>query len=315
MQHKKPMTEFEEVIVELSHNCNLSCSMCGFGKAVNPYSKSKFLTFEGYKNILRKIGDKTKTIRLNGRGESAIHPDFVEILNYTKEQYPHVKINLFSNFSFENKRILGSLINNSVQLFISMDSSEAKELEAIRKGAKFQLIEENIKRLSEIPNRPFIIFTIQEANIHRIYDMANFSYKHNCHILYNTVRRDEGIQTFVDLVNEKKQIILKQLQKVTGLYSSSALQCLFPDQLAGIQLKVANPTQTHGAMQNCPALNKELCIFYDGTATPCNMFNPYVYGNIFKQSLNEIWNSQRRLDFINSHKKHYYCQNCANLGI
>lgn len=309
------MAEFEEIIVELSYNCNLSCSMCGFGKAVNPYSKSKFLTFENYKNILHQIGDKTKTIRLNGRGESTIHPDFVDILNYTKEQYPNVNINLFSNFSFNNKRILEALINNRVQLFISMDSPEAEELTVIRKGAKFQYIEENIKRLEELPNRPFIIFTIQETNIHRIYDIAKFAHKYNCQILFNTIRRDEGIETFVDLVNQQNQSISEQFQKVTELYANSNLQFLYPDQLAGIQLKVAKPTQTHGTMQSCPALNKELCIFYDGTTTPCNMFNPYVYGNIFKQSLNEIWNSPERLEFLTSHKQHYYCQNCANLGM
>ena len=309
------MTEFEEIIVELSYNCNLSCSMCGFGKEVNPFSKSKFLSIENYKNILHQIGDKTKTIRLNGRGESTIHPDFIEILNYTKEQYPNLNVNLFSNFSFSNKRILEALINNRVQLFISMDSSEAGELTAIRKGAKFQFIEENINQLRELPNRPFIIFTIQEANIHRIYDIAKFAYEHNCQILYNTIRRDEGIEPFVELVNEQTQNITEQFRKVTELFSNSTFQCLYPDQLAGVQLKVAKPTQTHGTMQSCPALNKELCIFYDGTTTPCNMFNPYVYGNIFNQSLNEIWNGQERLDFLISHKSHYYCQNCANLGM
>ncbi len=309
------MIEFEEIIVELSYNCNLSCSMCGFGKAVNPYSKRKFLTFENYKKILHQIGDKTKTIRLNGRGESIIHPDFVDTLNYTKEQYPNVNINLFSNFSFNNKRILEALINNRVQLFISMDSSEAEELTAIRKGAKFQYIEDNIKRLDKLPNRPFIIFTIQETNIHRICDIAKFAHKYNCQILFNTIRRDEGIETFVELVNQQNQSISEQFQKVTELYANSNLQFLYPDQLGGIQLKVAKPTQTHGTMKSCPALNKELCIFYDGTTTPCNMFNPYVYGNIFKQSLNEIWNSPERLEFLTSHKQHYYCQNCANLGM
>ncbi len=106
------MNEFEEIIVELSYNCNLSCTMCGFGKDVNPYNKNKFMTIENYKNILHQIGDRTKNIRLNGRGESIIHPDFIEILEYTKEQYPNVNINLFSNFSFKNKLILKSLILN-----------------------------------------------------------------------------------------------------------------------------------------------------------------------------------------------------------
>lgn len=309
------MTEFEEVIIELSYNCNLSCSMCGFGKAVNPYSKNKFLTFENYKKILHQIGDKTKAIRLNGRGESTIHPDFVDILYYTKEQYPSININLFSNFSFKNQRILEALISNQVQLFISMDSSDPSELTAIRKGARFQFIEENVRQLNVLSNRPFIIFTIQETNIHRIYDIAKFAFDNRCQILYNTIRRDEGIETFIELVDEQNTSITQQFEKVTDLYSNSTLQCLYPDQLAGIDLKVANSTKTHGTMKSCPALDKELCIFYDGTTTPCNMFNPYIYGNLFKQSLQEIWNGQERLEFLKSHKNHYYCKNCANLGM
>jgi len=309
------MTKFEEIIVELSYNCNLSCSMCGFGKEVNPYSKSKFLSFENYKNLLHQIGDKTKTIRLNGRGESTIHPYFVDILDYTKEHYPSLNINLFSNFSFNNKRILEALINNRVQLFISMDSTDAEELSTIRKGARFDFIEENIKQLSDLPNRPFIIFTIQETNIHRIYDIAKFAFDNNSQILYNTIRRNEGIEPFIEIVNQQNQSISEQFERVKELFSNSTLQCLYPDQLAGIQLKVAKPTQSHGTMQSCPALYEELCISYDGTTTPCNMFNPYVYGNIFKQSLEEIWNSPERLKFLTSHKSHYYCQNCANLGI
>lgn len=315
MQHEKLMMDFEEIIIELSYNCNLSCSMCGFGKDVNPYSKSKFITFENYKTILNQIGDKTRTIRLNGRGESTIHPDFIKILNYTKEHYPNVNINLFSNFSFNNKQIVSALISNKVQLFISIDSPSVEELIAIRKGANFQFIENNIKQLNELLNRPFIIFTIQEANIHRIYDIGKYAFDNDCQILYNTIRRDEGIEIFVEKVNENNRNISEQFQKVTELYSHSTLQCLYPDQLAGIQLRVSKSTQTHGTMKTCPALNKELCIFYDGIVTPCNMFNPYEYGNIFEKSITEIWNSKERADFLVSHKNHYYCQNCANLGM
>ena len=68
-------------------------------------------------------------------------------------------------------------------------------------------------------------------------------------------------------------------------------------------------------MNSCPALDKELCILYDGTATPCNMFNPYVYGNVFEQSLEEIWKGDARTNFLASHKDYYYCKNCANLGV
>lgn len=226
-----------------------------------------------------------------------------------------MNINLFSNFSFSNKRILDALIKNRVQLFISMDSPNETELVKIRKGARFNYIEQNIKSLHELPNRPFIIFTIQEENIHRIYDIAHFAFENNCSMLYNTIRRDEGIETFVAAVNQNLNSIAEQFEKVNQLFSNTGLQCLYPDQLAGIEIQVNKKTQTHGTMNSCPALEKELCILYDGTTTPCNMFNPYVYGNIFSQSLAEIWNSEARLGFLTSHKNYYYCKNCANLGV
>lgn len=289
--------------------------MCGFGKEVNPFSKSKFLSFETYQTILDQIGGITNTIRLNGRGESTIHPDFVEILNYTKSKYPALNINLFSNFSFNNKRILKSLIENRVQLFISMDSPDSQELSYIRKGAKYNLIISNIESLKELTNRPFIIFTIQEANVHRIFDIGKFAFDNNCHILYNTIRRDVGIETFVEKVKMDYESILGQFEKVYALYHDSGLQCLCPDQLAGVILKSDTLAKTHGTMSSCPALEKELCILYDGTVTPCNMFNPYVYGNVFDQSLSEIWQGDKRSNFLNSYKDHYYCKNCANLGV
>jgi MoaA/NifB/PqqE/SkfB family radical SAM enzyme len=308
-------TQFEEIIIELSFNCNLSCTMCGFGKEHNPFNKNKFLTFDNYKTILQQIGDKTKTIRLNGRGESTIHPDFVKILEYTKQQFPQVNINLFSNFSFSNQKVIDALIANGVQLFISMDSPIASELSEIRKGANFKFIESNIKQLKDLPNRPFIIFTIQEANINRIFDIAQFAFENNCQILYNTIRKDEGIETFVEIVKRDYSSLIRQFDKVKQMYSNSGLQCLYPDQLAGIELKSEKATVTHGTMRQCPALDKELCILFDGTTTPCNMFNPYIYGNIFRQLLSEIWNGKERKVFLRSRKCYYYCQNCANLGV
>lgn len=309
------MTGFEEIIVELSYNCNLSCSMCGFGKHVNPFSQSKFLSFENYKTILHQIGDRTKTIRLNGRGESTIHPDFVEIVNYTKSKYPELNINLFSNFTFKSKRILDSLIENRVQLFISLDSSDEMELSEIRRGADLRLIEKNMQQLAEMSNRPFVIFTIQESNTHRIFDIGQFAFRNNCHILYNTIRRDAGVEEFVGIVTSNLSDIKSEFNKVKELYSNSNLQCLYPDQLSGIALQEKSATKTHGTMASCPALDKELCILYDGTTTPCNMFNPFPYGNVFQQSLSEIWNGQPRLEFLSSHKEYYYCKNCANLGV
>jgi radical SAM protein with 4Fe4S-binding SPASM domain len=289
--------------------------MCGFGKEANPVNKNKFMPFDRYKIIISQIGEKTNIVRLNGRGESTIHPKFVKILEYTKSKFSNIGINLFSNFSFNNSKIIKSLINNQVQLFLSIDSTTYQELSAIRKGANFMLIDKNIQQLHKLSNRPFIVFTIQEKNICRIFDIAQYAFKNNCQIIFNSVRRDIGIETFIDVVNENYSLILEQFDKVNELYKSSQLQCLIPDQLAGVDLKVQKSIQTHGKMLKCPALDNELCILFDGTLTPCNMFNPYEYGNIFVQSLDEIWEGRRRIEFLDIHKNYYYCKNCANLGV
>ncbi|WP_052600359.1 radical SAM protein [Aureispira sp. CCB-QB1] len=307
--------KFEEIIVELSYNCNLSCSMCGFGKHVNPFHKSKFLTFEIYKKVLKEVGGISKTIRLNGRGESTIHPDFKEILDYTRRSFPDLNINLFSNMSFGNDKILSSMTSSNIQLFISMDSPYKDKLTKIRKGVKYEHVINNINSLQSLAKRPFIIFTIQEENLFEIYDIAKFAFENNCHILFNTIRRDKGIEEFVYLVNKHKREILEQFRRVTELYIECDLQFHIPNQLAGINLNSRHSKQTHGSMSSCPILDKEVCILYDGTVTPCNMFNPYVYGNIFEQDLIEIWKGKKRKDFLTSHKYHYYCNNCANLGM
>ncbi|MGH1338950.1 MAG: radical SAM protein [Aureispira sp.] len=307
--------KFEEVIVELSYNCNLSCSMCGFGKHVNPFHKNKFLSFATYKEILEQIGGISTTIRLNGRGESTIHPDFKEILDYTKNRFPDLGINLFSNMSFGNEKILQSLVDSDVQLFISMDSPNKEKLIAIRRGAKFEHIIQNIKKLKKLARRPFIIFTIQEENIFEISAIATFAFENDCHLLFNTIRRDVGMETFLHLVNTNKEKIKQQFQEVATLYLNSPLQYHLPDQLAGISLEASYTKQTHGSMAICPILEKELCILYDGTVTPCNMFNPYQYGNIKEQSLKEIWEGEKRQNFLTAHQHHYYCNNCANLGM
>ncbi|MCL2219467.1 MAG: SPASM domain-containing protein [Chitinispirillia bacterium] len=306
---------FKEVIVELSHNCNLNCIMCGFGKGVNHFNKDKYLSFDSYKSILQQIGGKTEAIRLNGRGESTIHPEFVKMLKYTKFQFPQIGINLFSNFSFNSSAIINALISNEVQLFISLDSPIEEELAEIRRGVKFSYVNKNIRMLKELPNRPFIVFTTQELNIHRISDIAGYAHANDCHIIFNTVRRDSGIETFVNAVRKNRDSIIEQFNSVNALYHNSQLKCLCPNQLAGIELAVAGLTVTHGMMTKCSALEDELCILVDGTVTPCNMFNPYEYGNIHTQSLDEIWHGRKRSEFLISHKNHYYCKNCANMGV
>lgn len=313
--------QFKEIIIEVSHNCNLACTMCGFGYKLNPPSPDKFMKKEMFYKLIDSLVPRTEIVRLNGRGESSIHPDFIDMLLYVRNNWPSVGINLFSNMSFTSNKVLHVLKNLNVQLFISLDSTNKITLEKIRCGANYERIISNIKLLQDHHIRPFICMTLQEQNIHEVYEMGTFAFEHDLSIIYNTVRSDEVkyIQGFIDKIQHKTDEIKQDFKKIRDLYHSDKnkkqLKCLIPDQMAGFSFSEQNFTQTHGSLKFCPALNNELCILYDGTVTPCNMFNPYKYGNILNNSIEEIVKSAAYLNFKKEYKQCKYCKNCANLGV
>lgn len=302
----------KELIIELSHNCNLACIMCGFGG--KPASPKRFMTWTTLKRILDQVPSAPERTRLNGRGESTIHPEFIPMMEHVQECYPQTIINLFTNLMVTNKDLIKSLADNEVQLFISVDSPNAQELESIRRGARFSILERNIEMFASMERRPHLIFTMQEANLHRLVEMAQFCAERNLHIIFNTIRRDEGIEPFVEMVQDRRKELVGAYQEIHALYDRTELNCLLPDSIQGIAIQEDGASQTFGGKAECPALREELCILHDGTVTPCNMFNPYEYGNIMQDGLKAILEGEKRHWLLENNKSHPYCANCACMG-
>jgi len=299
--------KLKELIIELSQNCNLDCIMCGFGKSNN--ASDKFMSFDNFKLTYEKLGKYSEKIRLNGRGESTIHPQFKDVLKYIGESN---QITLFTNGNYRDKEINDLFTLYSVQLFFSMDSPDKDNLEKIRRGVSFEILDNNIEELRKLDPRPYIVFTLQEININDIISIAKYAISKNCNLIYNVVRRDSGIEVFQALVKEKYSVIVNSFNTVKTLYSLTGLECLIPDQISGINI-YSNIQTTCGTRNICPNINGELCILYNGDVTPCNMFNPYIYGNLFIDSIENILNSDKRKWFVQNYKDYYYCKNCACL--
>ena len=309
--------QFKEVMIEMSHNCNISCQMCGFGFRYNPVKREKFMEANSYRKYVDMFAEKTERLRLNGRGESTIHPNFKELLEWTHGKYPSLQLSLFTNASFNNPTLVDALIACNVLAFVSFDSTKKELFEKIRFGCRYESVIANIDGLKTLPIRPFIIATLQLDNIGEIEELGRFAFEKNCSIIYNSVRSDNEntIVGYHNYVTNNVDAIVESFNTVSELYEDSDLQCLIPDQIGGIAINSKNNTMTHGSMRHCPALENELCILYDGTVTPCNMFNPYKYGNLSEDTLDNILTDVKYTNFKKLYKEHYYCKNCANLGI
>jgi radical SAM protein with 4Fe4S-binding SPASM domain len=86
-----------------------------------------------------------------------------------------------------------------------------------------------------------------------------------------------------------------------------------PDQICGRKVPVIGLAETAAA--RCGAPWREVVIRWNGDVQACNMFNPYVYGNIHRASLPSIWVNEFatlfRAKLNSSSDRHPYCRNCA----
>ncbi len=302
------MEQLRELIIELSQNCNLECIMCGFGRKYN--SPDKFLSYEDFLTLYENLGNSADKIRLNGRGESTIHPDFKRIVRYIGHKN---KMSLFTNGNYVDKEINELIIEFDIELYFSIDSPDPIKLEQIRRGVNYERLSLNIQAMSSKRTRPFLIFTLQECNIDDIVPIANYAIRQNCNLIYNVLRRDEGIEVFQRLIKVNKIKIIEDFAVVEQLFAALEINVYLPDQISGIEIRGNGKDLTCGSMEICPNINKELCVLYNGDVTPCNMFNPYVYGNIKENNIDLILNGEKKQWFVQNHKSYYYCKNCACL--
>ncbi len=147
---KKIVREYPLLVdIELSSACNLSCPMCytiteEFKKKV----KRQFMDLGLFKKIIDEIAGKVYAIRLSLRGESTLHPNFLNAIKYAKEKGIQ-EISTLTNGSKLTLDFFKKMVDAGIDwISISIDGI-GKVYESIRKPLKFNWILENLKKIKE----------------------------------------------------------------------------------------------------------------------------------------------------------------------
>lgn len=146
------------VDMELATVCNLKCPMCytitdDFKEKVN----AKLMDFELFKRILDEIGGKVPALRLSLRGESTLHPRFVDAIHYAKIKGVK-EVSTLTNGSKLTLEYFKKIVEAGIDwITVSVDGMD-DEYEKIRKPLKF---EETLHKLKEIHNYK------EENNLHK----------------------------------------------------------------------------------------------------------------------------------------------------
>ena len=263
------MKKYKKIYIEITNNCNLNCSFCS--KVTKP---RRFMTIDEFKEVLEKIKDYTDYIYLHIKGEPLLHPNIIDFINLA-DTY-NLKVNLTTN---------ATLISNHIN-----ELSKCKNLNKI-----------NISLHSEnnIPNYLDNIFNNVDKlnNITVIYRLWTL----------NNKKLDEKSTKIVEKIKEYYNLSPEIVNKIINENNIKINSHIYVDKDNEFDWPTVNNHKSEGY---CYALKTQIGILVDGTVVPCCLDSNGVIelGNIYKQDLESIINSDRYKNLQKSFQNRKPCE-------
>lgn len=264
--------------IEPTNYCNLSCSMCP--RELNrPFGYMEF-------NLFKKIIDesilygKRLIITLNKDGEPLLHPELSQMIKYAKDKEVAHKINFYTNGILLSEAKSLELIKSGLDtIHISIDAFTKETYKKIKNSQKFEVVEENVKRLVGLKKKlrskaPLVIVKI----IHTT-DTQNE--------IKPFVNKWKGIANFIEI---------GEYHTWDGTFNGSNLQ----EQTGAIQKIKRYP---------CTFLWYNPVILWDGRVTTCcvDYQGKGIIGDIKEDSLAKIWQGDTLQKIRRAHLEGRYC--------
>ena len=246
--------------VELTSLCNYRCLMCP-NKDLKEEDKG-FMEFDLYKKIIDEAQNFAFDINLAHRGESFLHPQLIEMIDYAKKKKLFVR--LHTNGSLLTEEASYRIIQSGLdRLSFSLDGFDKETYERIRKGGNFEKTIANILRFLE---------TKKEVQ----------------------VKKPEVVVEVIDFVHKENKNLASAKNEFFSVFKNQPLNGLVIKKLhnwAGEIKKIENES----LYSICPFPWNALVIYWNGKVLPCpqDFFGYYVLGNVEDSTLRDIWNNQK----------------------
>lgn len=270
--------------LEPTNACNLRCIMCPNGTDYNALKRG-MMEWELFQELISQIKEFAYDVNLFHRGESLLHPRFVEMVKVTAES--GLRARLHTNATILDEDYSREIIEAGLDFIsFSFDGYDKETYEKVRVGANFEEVLGNIIKFLEIKKelgkgKPYTVIEVMEVLKGSEKELAR--------------KREEFKAKFKNLPLEK--FIVRRIHNWAGLYNINRrgrlnyVPCTFPFY--------------------------SMTIFYDGKVPACpqDFFGEIIIGDATKSSLLEIWNSENmkalRKSFAKEENvKHPRCQKC-----
>jgi MoaA/NifB/PqqE/SkfB family radical SAM enzyme len=295
LYHPESIVKFKEgkrpfpvtLEIDLTNRCNHRCSFCFYAEhiSVNKDSiETKILKIR--LKEAKELG--TKGISFTGGGEPMIHKDYEEVLVYTKNL--GFDVGTITNGSIITEKNVDSLIKNLQWIRISMAGGDAESYAKVQGVDQFEKVVNNIKLLSKRKKELNssinigIRTLVTSENIHTIIDFAHVIKKLN--VDYFQLAPDQYTNDCGKFWNdESTQNVFKQTKEVLREKGISLLTTAYMKE----QEKLDYPTTCYAHFFKAAILAEGHYVFCQNGRDE----EKYHIGNIYDQSLKEIWESEK----------------------
>lgn len=268
--------------MEITDFCPFGCKYCPWGIGLVT-REIRIIKIEDIVSWIRR-GDFDSTHVLQGlhvMGEPTSHPKYIQIVNLLNDHCIKV-IDATSCYRFYDRKFVDELLKlREYSIILSLDGHNYTEF----------------KKVKDPDNN------LRDDLFKNIFDGIIYFLKN---VTYKTLVRVLPVGNWKETYNFWKQF------ENSNVKVSVKFMATWGDAL---KVSVDRPSLKE-AEGICPYPFRNVTVLVDGSVVPCPyMYNgEYSYGNLFRQSLKEIWNSKSRVELIKDYISGKYtvlpCRNC-----
>jgi radical SAM protein with 4Fe4S-binding SPASM domain len=316
--------------IEATNRCNLRCKGCVLYRG--SWELNRDITLKELVTITDQLPE-LEQIFLHGIGEPLLNKELLEIIRHLKGRAVYVLFN--SNGTLLSGQAQHGLIQAGLdELRISLDAASPQGYQKIRNSDKYEQVIENL--------RSFIMLQKQQRVTHPKLSLWFLGTKNNISELPGFVKlaAEIGIgevylQRLVYFQDDNGYGLAKGSMTLQNSTDGSSALIEQSQQMAaklGIQFKasgLSRPSESlrgEGAAKlpwgKCYRPSTLMYITATGNVLPC-CISPFstadyasiILGNVFKESLAEIWSGSRYRNFRNEHQTEIPPKCCRGCGV
>jgi perosamine synthetase len=134
--------------VEACNVCNLRCPLCACGTGKDPRPKG-FMELADFKYVLDQNKRAAMILRLDGMGESTLHPKVFDMIGMAKDY--GLSVTLHSNLNTPASSRAGELIDSGLdRLVVDIEGTTQETYQKYRIGGDYSRVVSNVRRLIEL---------------------------------------------------------------------------------------------------------------------------------------------------------------------